>query len=409
MLRYHKASGTKRPRAFNQAISRRAEFDRVAARFPVDAKGREIMPWCVGNEVLCRGQPGIIQAFASGVSSTKEGYASAGGCTIAFEVDGETTCLEYESLGNDKGGARLQRCPPSLRPPQHRNDKFVIPEDVKQRVNDTYHAECCLSPHVSDMKRKRIAPHIYVKAQALVIMSDLRAIFDAHIRRYPSDVGRLSFSTFKGLKPWYAIKGGRETCLCKWCENFLCYQDALRLAVSYLQPLLPATGEDEGAREVVSEEEDAGDSPSVSDTPSESPLAKLVRICQLKSKQAIVNEFVCGGSIQTAKHTCVSGLCSQCGFDKLWSARLRKDIVDAYGKPRAGVDKIWLTHIKWERMKSGNVQGNTELPVQGTPDKEVLRQRCNGTIIDLLDEFETRVMAKYPFHRQTLLNQKECR
>ena len=41
-------------------------------------------------------------------------------------------------------------------------------------------------------------------------------------------------------------------------------------------------------------------------------------------------------------------------------------------------------------------------------DKEILRQRCEGTIIDLFDEFETKVMKKYPFHRQTLIKQKEA-
>ena len=35
-----------------------------------------------------------------------------------------------------------------------------------------------------------------------------------------------------------------------------------------------------------------------------------------------------------------------------------------------------------------------------------MRERRTGTLIDVLDEFETKVMAKYPFHRQTMINQK---
>ena len=31
-----------------------------------------------------------------------------------------------------------------------------------------------------------------------------------------------------------------------------------------------------------------------------------------------------------------------------------------------------------------------------------------GTVIDLLDEFEAKVMKKYPFHRYTLTNQKNA-
>ena len=68
-------------------------------------------------------------------------------------------------------------------------------------------------------------------------MSDLRAIYSAHLRKYIQDIGSISFSGFKALKPWYAIKGDRETCLCKWCENFKCYQDALKVSIP--SPRLP--------------------------------------------------------------------------------------------------------------------------------------------------------------------------
>eukprot|EP00966_Prymnesium_polylepis_P224316 5188896-Prymnesium_polylepis.1 len=110
-------------------------------------------------------------------------------------------------------------------------------------------------------------------------MSRLQAIYDAHLRRYPQDRGNISFAGFKELKPWYAIFGDRMTCLCKWCENFLCYQDALRLAASYLAPLLSADADGGG-----------DDSDGESAAPAiESLLAKLVRISQLKSKQMVVN------------------------------------------------------------------------------------------------------------------------
>ena len=234
--------------------------------------------------------------------------------------------------------------------------------------------------------------------QALIIMSGLQAIYDAHLRRYPQDQGSISFAVFKELKPWYAIFGDRMTCLCKWCENFLCYQDALRLAASYLAPLLSA-GADGG--------DDDSDGESAASA-SESLLAKLVRISQLKSKQMVVNEFVCGGSIRDAKRDCAMQNCSGCRFQQLWSKGLRKELLDAYGKLKPGVDKVWLTKIKWERIKSCAVPGTGEQGVPASEQKEMLRQRVEGTIIELLDEFESKVMAKYPFHRQTLIKQKEA-
>eukprot|EP00966_Prymnesium_polylepis_P171952 3976256-Prymnesium_polylepis.1 len=127
---YHKPSGTQRPRAFEQATTRRNQtFDVAASKFPLNAKGQEIMPWCVGSTVLCRGQRGTIEKFASGVYSTKAGYASSvGGCTITFDADGERALIDYTSLGAGKGGARLQREPPSLRPLQRNTPSFHMME-----------------------------------------------------------------------------------------------------------------------------------------------------------------------------------------------------------------------------------------------------------------------------------------
>ena len=113
-------------------------------------------------------------------------------------------------------------------------------KELRKRVLTTYHAECATSPHASDSKRKRLAPHVYITAQALIVMSGLQSIYDSHLRRFPRDKGKVSFAGFKDMKPWYAIFGDRQTCLCKHCENFLCYQDALRVAATFLATMLIA-------------------------------------------------------------------------------------------------------------------------------------------------------------------------
>ena len=170
----------------------------------------------------------------------------------------------------------------------------------------------------------------------------MQAIYDAHLRRFPLDTGKISFAGFKDLKPWHAIFGDRQTCLCKWCENFLCYQDALRLAATYLAPLLDSG---DGAGIAVaddSRDDDGADGDGgTSGGTGESRLAKLVRICQLKSKQMFVNEFICGGSTQNAKERCIKQNCPDCSF-QVWWAALKKELVDAYGKLRPGVDKVRL-------------------------------------------------------------------
>ena len=433
-----------RPRAYEQCVMRRAVIDAYDTCHPLDLKGNETTPFFVGDSILCRGQPGTISSFASGVYLSKEEYASSGGVTIAFEMNGEEALVDYTSIGKGKGGARLQRVAPSLRPPPRATPSFAYSDELRERVLTTYHAECATSPHASDSKRKRLAPHVYITAQALIVMSGLQSIYDSHLRRFPSDKGKVSFAGFKEMKPWYAIFGDRQTCLCKHCENFLCYQDGLRVAATFLATLLyadpaaAAEGDDATAEEPAAEpattpaaapatsatapdaapDADADQPTAVAATQPTAAaaadgdagklhLTKLVRVAQLKSKQMFVNEFVCGGCISTAKHDCIMGTCNKCGFDTLWGKGLRKEVVDAYGKLKPGADKVWLTKVKWERIKS-SAKANTTGEPPKPDEKEMLRERCEGTIIDLLDEFEKHVMPKYPFHRQTLNIQKQA-
>eukprot|EP00966_Prymnesium_polylepis_P189901 4400550-Prymnesium_polylepis.1 len=404
--RYHKASGTQRPRVYEQAVVRRSAHDAHFAAHPLDAKGRETTPWAVGDAVLCRGQPGTLHALGSG--------NRLGGCTVAFEVDGEKALIDYDSFGKGKGGARLQRPPPSLHPPAPVSSQGYD-DALRARVLVSYHKDCATSPHASDTKRKRLAPHVYVKAQALVILSDLKALYDAHLRRFPSDKGKIGFSGFKELKPWYAVFGGRETCLCKWCENFKCYQDGLKVAVEHLKSLLAAEAGDDGDDDDGDDDAGSGDqAPAV-----ETPLAKLVRVFQLQSKQMICNEFVCGGDLNRAERNCYRCTCGDCGVKKLWSQGLRKDLVDASGKLKPGVDKVrlppspprplphlvWLTPMKWECISSGKSPAVTG---QAAGEQDELRKKCEGTIIDLFDGFEHKVMRKFPFHRRTLIDAKNA-
>eukprot|EP00966_Prymnesium_polylepis_P321259 7377564-Prymnesium_polylepis.1 len=65
-LPYHKPSGTQRPRAYEQAVSRRALIDAHYTRHPLNTRGQETTPFFVGSAVLCRGQLGTISHFASG-------------------------------------------------------------------------------------------------------------------------------------------------------------------------------------------------------------------------------------------------------------------------------------------------------------------------------------------------------
>ena len=106
---------------------------------------------------------------------------------------------------------------------------------------------------------------------------------------------QVSLSALKHLLPWYIKFIERETCCCKHCENFRCYLDALNEIADMLSVLLPSPAVDDA---------DADDKSEGASSVSEIPLVKLVRVCKLKSKQMVANEFVCGGAISEAKPDC---------------------------------------------------------------------------------------------------------
>ena len=185
---------------------------------------------------------------------------------------------------------------------------------------------------------------------------------------------QVSLTVFKRLLPWYIKFIQRETCCCKHCENFRLYLDALNKTADLLAVLLPdaraddADGDEDGERE--------SESPSQPET----PIAKLVRVFRLKSKQMFANEFVCGGSLSDAKPDCYNCKCGSCGLKKLWSDGLGCQLVAADGTPKPGIDPVWLTHVKWWCIKSHKSGGNTaDGQIETQDSKDLLRERREVT------------------------------
>ena len=92
-----------------------------------------------------------------------------------------------------------------------------------------------------------------------------------------------------------------------------------------------------------------------------------------------------------------AGTCSKCGFARIWNNGLRRKLVTADSKLKAGVHPVWLTEMKWSRYK-------THKPAPG--EKTLLHQDCSGSIIDFLDQFEP-VTRKYAYHRYILHQTRE--
>lgn len=228
----------------------------------------------------------------------------------------------------------------------------------------------------------------------MVQMMSMAELYEVFRTAHPQV--KLSIDKFRLLKPWNVIKAYRETCLCRMCEMFRLFIQALRLLPPLLEPLLTHLDSNEDEDIFVSraecEEGHRG---------SDAQLSALIEFCSLDSKTQMVQRLVCGGQIMDAGMTCVQGKCANCGFKKMWSQGLRTQLVGRDNKLFDGVSSIWEHEVRWETLQSS---GST--PSSGSSDDaESLRARKEGTIIDLLDAFES-ASIKFPAHRQLVLDCK---
>jgi hypothetical protein len=187
---------------------------------------------------------------------------------------------------------------------------------------------------------------------------------------------------------WEAIHAYREGCLCKACFNYRLYREALSVVAKLLALLLiplPADDEDDAV------EPDAGAEEM------RAQLGELRDFCQLQLMSQVGNAMVspCASCLQEANAQCLRG-CGKCGFQRLWSKGIRPKLVYPSGKLRPGVSRVWLTKMHWDRVKSGG---------DGSSSEDDLRQKREGTVIDLLDEFEP-IQNTWTPHRYNIVNAK---
>ena len=168
-------------------------------------------------------------------------------CKLAFEIAGVKLTREYKciykgradwqvapglvssSTAFPKGSARLQRAPPSLRPPARETRKDEKAEAARPKVEELFNAEGARSPTMRDQVRRRVGPGLYQTAQALFVYTTYATLYALFLANYPALT--ISFSLFKSLRPWYIRRAKQEGCLCKHCENFKCYQETLHSLV----------------------------------------------------------------------------------------------------------------------------------------------------------------------------------
>ena len=184
--------------------------------------------------------------------------------------------------------------------------------------------------------------------------------------------------------------------MCKQCENFKGFQTVLHSLPKLFDPLLdpPSADADDAP-----DGDDDGES-EVDGWAGKAALLNLLSFCKLPSKSDMVKRSLCAGAFDgPGKEACINGTCSRCGFKTLWSASLRKHVVDKDGNVLASAPKEFQSEVKWIRIRSSKSTSPGEA-------KQPTYESKTGTLVQFLDDFERDVMRKFPHHRFTVARQK---
>ena len=227
-----------------------------------------------------------------------------------------------------------------------------------------------------------------------------------------------------------ACRAKQQLCQCQTCTNFKGYQRVLSSLPKLFKDVTHPPEQVERPAAAAAIDAD-GVANGVADSPTPEvawegadALARLLAFCALDFKSAMVADVLCPGALdfassqpaaagddtnpRTAKVLdCLNGKCSRCGFKKLWSEGLRKKLVVRRRcndgtmvddlRPDAPVEL--QSTLSWTRISSSKAKAAGEA-------KELMHEPRSGTIVEFLDEFEREAMAKFPFHKFTIVRQK---
>lgn len=388
--RYIKSTGETRPRAMEQAILRRAEWDEGVTMYA-------FRPFQVGDNVTSRGRPCVVLDINHDADTCKLRFSAAEG---AFVDRDYAHIYKGNSVPGSspfpKGSARLRHAPLSLRPHGRLTRHDAKLEDARPKVVELFEAEGARSPSQQDVVRRRLGVRLFETAQTLYIYAKYASLYAIFLVRYPAN--KISFTTFKRLVPWYVRRAKQETCLCKQCENFKNYKHVLNSFVKLFENTFSPPSIDAEDNGVDGDDDDA----EGQQWAGKEALQRLMKFCFLNSKSEMVKFCLCDGALNGAgKLDCLDGTCSNeaCGFPSIWSKSLRKLVVDKDGCIRDSAPIEFMSCVTWTRAKSGAAAS------PGEP-KVAKYSECHGTVVDFLDEFEVLAWKKYPLHRHTVSRQK---
>jgi hypothetical protein len=348
-----------RARTTNQAVDHLAQFEKAVELQKLPLK---VGDWVLSHGNLCQ----LTSIVEDDPSSPAEDGAS---CVLQFTAGDVSQQHSYLCMyGNGDGNARLQHMPPTLTPSRRVISKNSVSEETRQLVKVHAYEICPESPCKRVEMRKHVGPRLWDIRQALILNFTKETMWSKFNDSHPGLLSATKYNEVLSEEVWHLKQAYKETCLCRTCFNCKLYREALWVVSQILALLLKP-----------SSTADTHDTDADEDVCNNN-LQRLYDFCvsHQSGRRRKTAELVCADTLQDSHSSCLSGQCARCGFAAVWQPVRKTLVYDSLaGKLRPEASRVYLTRIKWDRIRTGGDGSNSE---------DDLRQQREGTVIEFLDE-----------------------
>ena len=215
------------------------------------------------------------------------------------------------------------------------------------------------------------------------------------------------------------VFGMEESCLCTHCESMSAVKRGQQPTVKILRDVLHKWEDASGLGAVAETTRGRSSDQKAKDQRN---LKRIIAILECDSKYNMcvqaLGTCLPSGDLADAKAACESGSCGSCGMTRLWSDGLRTQLFDVpyrssagkwVHKPKASIDKEWMSEVFWAEYESkpAREKGEQLLAMGDGEDEEYKSSLSNareciltsksGCVTDFLDVMEANLTSHIPY------------
>jgi hypothetical protein len=276
-----------------------------------------------GARVICKHGEGELSGYTSRDKP----------CKVTITVGDHTHTSQFKKAGTKNGGGgQVRHAPISFAPPRRKATR-KLSDEVQEKVQKYYEENCPTSPCARDQVRRRLAIGLFMVLPAMIIFSTFKEL---HAGFLAANVEvSISLWSFQNRRPWNLRHGQRQTCQCKYCENYRNHHRVFQKLAGLLEIILKGPRDDHGNL----------DNNFIPD----SRIYDLFTLANCNDRFSLLEATHCNGALEApTRSTCINNTCSKSQtLRKRW-LHVRKKIRNPFTRSlESTANPAWLQKVTW--------------------------------------------------------------